>query len=62
MRAHMRLALMAEEVHEVASAAVPHTLTQAAAGPIGTSAGDDYEAVLKPLQVCQAAVLWWMCL
>ena len=53
MRAHMRLALLAEELHEVALAVVPQEArTQAAAGPSTQAAADEYMAVMKPLQVC----------
>ena len=51
----MRLALLAEEVAEIATAGVPkeyHARAQASQGPNGNAAIDDYAAALKPLQVC----------
>eukprot|EP00967_Tisochrysis_lutea_P153784 scaffold304262_cov15-Tisochrysis_lutea.AAC.1 len=65
LRSQMRLALMAVEMHELASAAVPPEMqarAQAAAaadavggraGPsrAGTSGDEEYAATMKPLQV-----------
>lgn len=56
LRSHMRLALLAEEMNELAMASLPpeyHTAAaQAGMGPGTNAAGrDDYATVMKPLQV-----------